>query len=199
MSEIKTTENKIVTFLQSPPGMTSIVICIAIFLVIYLLFSSQTTRSTQHIAIPTPIPGIAQSHEYPTTNPALITASLSFVKHSSSIIVLLDTGQTTASGVQLMLSYDPKRFTNIAITPGDFFDNPTILQNSIDTTKGIITYAISVKPGDQQKKGQGSIANIYYTLATGNLTTFSFLPQTKVTSEGINASVLKQTTSISLP
>ena len=136
---------------------------------------------------------------YPTTNPALITSSLTFVKQPSSVDINLNTGSTAVSAIQIVISYDPTMLTNVVIHPGTFFTNPTVLQNTIDTTKGIISYTIAIPMDATQKTGNGTVATISYQLTSGAKTTMTFRPETKITSEGINDSVLKTALPISLP
>ncbi len=191
-------KNRLETVVKLPLSLVVIVACIILLLasIVLLTLQAKHQASMYQTAIPTSIP---QSTF--TTNPALATSVLSFNKNDSSVDVYLDTGKTPVSGVQFALSYNPQVLINVQVTPGTFFDTPVVLQNSVDDTKGIIYYTMALKPGDQPKKGQGIIATISYTVAqeAQQSTTLRFLPQTKITSEGINSSILKKTTTITLP
>lgn len=137
---------------------------------------------------------------YPTTNPSLISSSLSFAKNSGSVDVHLDSGADAVSGVQLVIAYNPKALTNVQINPGTFFEYYTVLRNIVDTDNGIMYLTLAVDTSSQaQKKGSGTIATISYQSVPGVSTALTFLPQTKITSEGINTSVLKKTASVTLP
>lgn len=200
-------ENKLQAFLTSPKGLTLIVVCVAVLLAVYLLLSTTTknTRQTAKSPTETPAQGEERSQStsaYPTTNPKLVTTNLYFLKNpdTSTVYVNVNTGKQPISGLQLVLAYNASLISNISITPGDFLDNPTVLQNSIDTKSGTIYYTLSITPNSAQIYGEGTVAIIHYSgIPTGVSTTLSVLPQTKVTSQGVNDSVLSKTDSITIP
>lgn len=136
---------------------------------------------------------------YPTTDPTLIASSLSFSKYDSAVDVNIDTGVDYISGVQLKIQYDPNVLSNVKVAPGTFFPNGTVLQNDIDTTNGILSYAFVINPGMKGIKGRGQVVTISYTAAPQTATDMVFLPDTKVTSFGINSSVLSTVTNVTVP
>ena len=145
---------------------------------------------------PTPT---TETTAYPTTDPALIASSLSFNRYDSAVDVTIDTGIDSVSGVQLKIAYDPKVLTNVKVVPGSFFPNGTVLQNDVDITKGIISYAFAINPGMQGQKGKGQVVTITYTAVPQTATDMVFLSDTKVTSQGVNTSVLNKTATVTVP
>ncbi len=104
------------------------------------------------------------------------------------------TGTNKVTAVQLEMQYDPEVLTNVAVVPGVFFKNPTILLNQIDQKTGRISYAFGINPTDQGVMGNGVIATLSFTAKTQApmQTHIMFLPKTLVTAENTNESVLKQ-------
>ena len=190
--------NKIISFLQSPTGLLVTTIFIVAILFLYFLFTPYTSQKQTEVTNTTNATE-TKPFMYPTTNPLLITSMLSFTKEDASVAVILTTGNQAISGVQLAIAFDPKILTQVHITPGNFLPNPVILENSVDTTKGIIHYTAALSPRNkQQKQGGGIVAVIYYKQPS-TPTLLSFLPETKVTSLGVNTSVLKTALPIQLP
>lgn len=199
-------ENKLQVFLTSPKGLTIMVVCVAVLLAVYLLLSTTTKnvgQTAQNITT-TPAQGgeaNKSTSAYPTTNPKLVTADLYFLKNPTANTVYINVKtKQPISGLQLVLAYNPSLLSNISITPGDFFDHPIILQNSADAAKGTIYYTLSINPKSAQIFGEGTVAILHYSgIPTGVSTTLSVLPQTKITSQGVNDSVLSKTSSITIP
>lgn len=107
--------------------------------------------------------------------------------------VIINTGQSVVTSVQLELSYDPTVLTKVDIKPGSFFINPKVELKNIDETNGRITFALS-SLDSQGALGQGILAKISFkTLKTNVSTTIDFLPKTKVSAQGFSESVLKST------
>ncbi|HSW96624.1 MAG TPA: hypothetical protein VLF89_02230 [Candidatus Saccharimonadales bacterium] len=199
-------ENKLQIFLTSPKGLTIMVVCVAVLLAIYMLVSTSTKNIEQTAVNPTTSPaapgGSKSTAAYPTTNPELITTDIYFLKNTdaNTVYVNVNTKKLPISGIQLALAYNPSLLPTISIAPGGFFDNPTVLQNSIDTRNGVIYYTLSINPNSAQIYGEGTVAIIHYNgIPTGVSTTLSVLPQTKVTAKGINDSVLSKVSSITIP
>ena len=201
------TNSKLQEFLTSPKGLTIMVVCVAVLLAVYLLLSTSSRVGTQTAGKTTITPSVRiTNNQSSSTNikidPKLITSDIYLLKNpdGKTIYVNLNTGKDSISGVQLAISYNPNLISTISITPGDFFDNPTILQNAVDTNNGIIYYSLSIPPSSGQIYGEGTVAVIHYSgIPAGVGTTISILPQTKVTTKGVNGSVLKQAKSISIP
>lgn len=127
-------------------------------------------------------------------------AQYSLSSTSGSIDILIDSGANNASAVQLEISYDPAMLKNVAITAGPFFANPLELLKKINQTTGRISYAFGAALSDKGKTGKGTVATISFTstLPKGQNTTITLLPQTIVTAEKEENSVLKETASATI-
>lgn len=145
----------------------------------------QQTQRSQSFS-PTPFPG---------------TAVLSFQKQSAtSTAIFVDTRNKPVSAVQLAISFDPSILGNVSIKPGNFFNQALVLINKIDYTTGTIFYAAVVPPNAVPQQGKGVVAWLTYEFAQGSInpTSLQFLPNTKITARGIDNSVLKEASSISI-
>lgn len=123
------------------------------------------------------------------------------VGYQRTVDIVVNTMGDNTTAAQAEIAYDPKVVRNIVVTQGGFYDNPIVLFNTVDQKNGRISYAIGIKPQGQPKKGTGTIATITYTVAPGasGSTTFTLLPKTKVTAEGVPQSVLKTANSVTVP
>lgn len=150
---------------------------------------SATPSAQQNSQAPIPLATTAQT--ILTFSPSNYTLSSS----TGSIDILIDTGANNASAVQLEISYDPKVLKNVAITAGGFFQQPIELLKKIDEASGRISYAFGAALSDKGKTGKGTVATISFisTLPKGQNTTIALLPQTIVTAEKEENSVLKET------
>jgi len=199
--------NKLQEFLTSPKGLTIMVVCVAVLLAVYLLLSTSSKLHTQNGVTETLSPSpnnsnASSSSNSPKIDPKLITADIYLLKNpdGKTIYVNVNTQKQAVSGIQLALSYNPSLIPTISVTPGDFFDNPTVLQNAVDSNNGVIYYTLSIPPTSAQIYGEGTVAIIHYSgIPAGVGTTISLLPQTKITAKGVNGSVLKEAKSISIP
>lgn len=128
-------------------------------------------------------------------NPEIATSSSATILNYS-LPIDIQTFRNKVTAVQLELQYDPKMLTSVTVTPGSFFANPDILLNQIDTKTGRISYAFGAGLKNQGVIGKGTVANITFSAKAGIVEEIAiiFLPKTLVTAEGINESVLKQTT-----
>lgn len=151
----------------------------------------------------TPAAPIIQESVVQTTlsfgTPEIATSSSVFILNYS-LPINISTGKNKATAVQLELQYDPALLANVAVVPGPFFANPSILLNEIDTKTGRISYAFGVGLSDPAVIGKGIVASITFSvkaksnLAAPEKTAIIFLPKTLVTAEGIVQSVLKTST-----
>ncbi len=198
------------TTLNPPPAppkskkILMITIAIIVFIVLLFLISSLFGNKTKTASI-APLPTVVQSNQttiqptvIPTVAPKEASISLSpnplnlAGTKQGSIDVVLDTATQHATAAQIQVSYDPKTITVTDIKPGTFFDNPTVLIKKINQTAGTISYAIGIGPTGQQKQGSGTIAIINFTVVpSGTTTKIDFLPQTIVTQQGTDTSILK--------
>lgn len=111
--------------------------------------------------------------------------------------ISIDTGDNTVSAVQLKLQYDPRVLSQVTIEPGQFFDNPSVLQSLLDQSRGIVLFVLgSLKP----KQGSGQIVILKATIAPGAAgeTTISFAPETEAAAINELGNVLKQAEAITL-
>lgn len=175
------------TYLTQPQRLTIVVAVVALFLAGYVLYTitkQASPRSNQQ-----------------SSNEVKPNTTLSMLKNPNDkkIYIHITSGRQPISGVQLALKYDSTAINNVSITPGDFFDNPTILENAIDRQNGIIYYTLSMPTTSAEIFGEGTVAIMQYDEITKNPTKLLFLPQTKITAKGINTSLLKEATPIELP
>ena len=109
--------------------------------------------------------------------------------------VNIDSDSNEVTGAQLEFSYDPKILGKVDIKPGSFLSNPVVILKKIDATSGRITYMLGNQLGNPGVKGQGTVAVISFSKTGDNETFIDFLPQTIVTAQGTDQSVLKETVS----
>ena len=127
-----------------------------------------------------------------SNNPTVITSSTSALL-SYGIDVIMKTYINNVTAVQLELSYDPNVLTNVDIKSGSFLKNPVVLVKKIDALKGRISYALGIPPGGNATVGSGTVAVITFMSKglPGQTTTINILPNSLVTAQGVDKSVLK--------
>jgi hypothetical protein len=113
----------------------------------------------------------------------------------SEVDVNINSGDNKATGAQIEIQYDPKALTNVDIKPGTFFENPEVPYKKIDAKTGRITLMVGNRVGQDGKEGEGPIAVLSFTKTTPDETTINLLPESLVTAEGYQSSVLKETAS----
>lgn len=116
--------------------------------------------------------------------------------------VMLTTNADTVNAVQLELGFDPATIKVDDINPGPFIPNSVQLTKDVNNTTGRVSFAIGVGPNDKGINGTGIVATIsleFLPSATSSSTTLSFLPKTLVAGAGVNPSVLKSSTDITIP
>ncbi len=168
------------------------VLAIVTAILIYIAVSPKKTPPppAQTMVTPTPV-SIATAHL--TMNPLSVNATPS----ATSVDVVLESGASKITAVQLEISYDPKLLTNVDITPistaTSLLPGSVVLLKTIDTTKGLISLAIAVPPTAKAISGTGPVATIKFRSNSSiqATTSLAFLPKTLVTAEGVSASVLK--------
>ncbi len=130
------------------------------------------------------------------TTLAFSPSSYTLSSSSGSLDLIIDTNQNNVTAAQLEILYDPKVISNVAIIPGSFFESPIDLLKKIDPQTGKISYAFGAGLAAKPSQGKGTLATITFTtsLQKGQTATVTILPETIVTAEGEEASVLKQTT-----
>lgn len=143
--------------------------------------------------IPTPTPAAKTILSF-SPNPLIIAS------RSGSLNLAIDTETNNVTAMQIELLYDPKALTNVAISPGTFFDDPITLIKNTDSKNGKITYVLAMSPASKAQSGKGVVATLSFTtiVASGEKTQISFSPKTLVTAEKIPTSVLKATDSATI-
>lgn len=148
------------------------------------------------------IPGISKNEE--EVNFAHTSLSISEEVRQSAAAgkyetdINIDTTDNKVTGVQLEVSFDPLVLRNVDIVSGDFLTDPVVIQKTIDQANGTITYVLGAPLGGSGMQGKGVVAVISFTKAGNAETTIGFLPQTLVTAEGQDESVLKETAGASI-
>ncbi len=177
-------------------GTVILIICLALVtsFFVYIAIKPKSTQTPQQIVkIPTPTP-YAQS--------VLSLDQETSTSAAKIIDVNIDTAANAVTAVQLEIAFDPKAINKITLEKGTFFSNPIELLNNVNYNDGRITYALGLTPKQNGIKGTGTVAKILYTTnsnATSSATTFSILPKSLVTSEGVVFSTLKSTADLTVP
>lgn len=99
------------------------------------------------------------------------------------------------TGVQLVLSYDPKKLGNVNIVPGSFIPDAIILRKDIDPIKGIISLTLTTPRGTKGIENTGILAVISFSKIGSGTASVNFLPDTLVTDQRYDRSVLDETDS----
>jgi len=181
------------------PKRTLALIVGLILLTIILLFAATRIDQTPQQK-PSPQPSVSPQPTLTPTPPAYTTLEISPnpvtlpSNGKGSVQVLIDTNQNVVNGVQLEVSYDPKAITNVIMTEGTFFQNPQVIWSTVDSKNGRISQAQVLQPSQSGIKGKGVVATITFSKVPGTLmsqTQLQFLPKTKTSQSGIDASVLK--------
>jgi hypothetical protein len=183
------------------------IIVVALFIPLLVLSLKQDQSSLQTQTAPTNAQpdtvntGTGQSSQAsgPTVAPGTAVLYLQRRTPTSSAVVV-DTHNKPVSAVQLAISFDPSILGNISIKPGNFFGQALVLINKIDYSTGTIFYAAVVPPTATPQQGQGVVALLSYNFAPGSInpTNLQFLPNTKITARGIDNSILKEASGISI-
>lgn len=167
------------------------VLLIVIFIGLALLSQKPQT------SLPEPTPTATQPS--PTPNVAFTTLSIdpntisvpnSQAAKTTNANVVINTNQNNITAVEFEIQYDPKVLSNVKVTPGTFFPNPLVLRNTIDTTKGIIHYAIAIQVTGTPQNGTGTVATISFrtTPNTQQQSQLTFTDNTIVAGqEGVNS------------
>lgn len=185
-------EENINTIKKTGLNKTWILVAGLVILTAILLIVSLTSKN---------FPPLSSSPKNAKTDFAHTSLAISEDIRSSSVSgkyeadVTIDTDKDKVNGVQIELSYNPKTLTNVDIKPGSFFTDPTVLIKTIDTKNGVIRYALAIKPNEEMLKGMGTVATISFSKVGISETTLNFLPQSQVSTRGLNQSVLKKTIS----
>lgn len=153
----------------------------------YLQKTSPIIPTPTILPTPTPI-----AHSILTLSPN----TLSISSNSGSVDVNIDTTIDKVTGVEVNLSFDPKVISNVKLTPSTFFEKTMVLRNEVSQKDGTLSYIIVIPLTEKGKIGQGTVATISFNnnLLAGQQTNLTFLPKTEITAQGIDGSVLKEST-----
>jgi hypothetical protein len=181
-----------------------IVLAIVTFGLVFLGLRSSPNESNQTQTNPTEQPTIKTARLYFEPNQTSISA---LARTSSEIPVLIDSGGSEVSGVQVELQYNPALLTNVefvAASAAAFFDYPntaTILTNTVDSVSGRVSYVVSIAPNTDPLKGTGEIGVLKFQAsptAQSTQTSIVFSPDSAVTSLTASESILKEATPLQL-
>lgn len=125
---------------------------------------------------------------------------------TATVDVMVDSGPSEISGVQVEAEFDPSVISSVTLTPAadqsSFFGpGAVILLNEIKTTTGRVSYATAIDAGQAAKRGVGKIAGLTIQKAPGaqgTSTTINLLDSTAVTVLGESESVLKNATPLTI-
>ncbi|HEX7042056.1 MAG TPA: cohesin domain-containing protein [Patescibacteria group bacterium] len=185
------------------PNKTTILIII-LFLItcglLYLAITNTPVQKKETATNPTPTPISVNAKTTLTLTTASATESSRTADYTVAVVV--DT-TNKVNGVQLELSYDSQKITNVTLHPGTFFKEPNVLLNSVDANNGRISYALAEQVDLTGKTGKGTIATISFNLShatkPNDTAKISFLPKTAVSADKILESVLESTQDITIP
>lgn len=161
---------------------------------LYLALQPTQQQKTQTAVQPTPTPAASTTFSF-VPNPLILSSS------SGSVDIMVNTESNKLTAAQFEIQYDPAMVTTVDITPGTFFVNPVVLYKNIDVANGKISYAFGIQPTGDEKQGTGTLATITFKSlmnTTGQDTTFTFLPKTQASQQGILTSVLKNAENLTI-
>lgn len=180
---------------------TTILVAALFLITCGLLYVAIVTTPSQKKAgvSPTPTPISVNAK----TTLSLTTATASESSHAAgyTVAVVVDT-TNKVNAVQIELSFDPQKISNVTLTPGTFFQQPTTLLKTIDMTNGRISYALAEQLDLPGKSGHGTVALLSFNMTPSTkpaTTSIKLLPKSAVTADKILESVLKKTSDITIP
>lgn len=189
------------------PRKTTILIVVLAIVTAVLLFLAVTQGSKQitNNQNATPTPHVVAKTAKVFFNPQNVDLAGSSAT-PESVDIMVDTGNSEATGVQAEMQFDPTALTNVKLVPssdaaGFFGAGANVLFNDVNPTTGRISYAIAIGPSQSSRKGVGKIATLTFQKsfnATGSATKINFLDKTLVTVLGENESVLKETSPLNI-
>lgn len=188
------------------PRKTTILIVILALVTAGLLFMALRSSSPLEMNT-TPSTGQATRNVEKTAKLFFAPSTVSASSGSASTVdVMLDSGGADITGVQLVLSFDPKAVTSFTITAPQgentyFGTNPVILLNNVDLSSGKAEFSIATSLTTGPKTGNGKVATVNFVLNRNSILSSSvvaFLNTTTVVKHGESESVLKETTPLTI-
>jgi hypothetical protein len=180
-----------------PPKKTIALIVVLVLVTIGLVYLAvSTTPQTQTSTTTKPVINYMQTDFKLSSTPVLDDSTATTGTPVYSLGVDMTTGQNKVTAVQFELQYDPKALTNVNVVAGEKGKDWAELIKKVDTTNGIVSYALGINPGQKGVNGPGQIARITFskTYSFTGQTRITFLPKTMATAEGYDKSVLKTST-----
>lgn len=187
------------------PRKTTILIIILALVTVGLLFMALRTSSPLTTTTPSP-KGNASTVEK-TAKLFFAPSSISTSSTSANTVdVMLDSGESDITGVELVMSFDPKTVSSFTITApiGEntyFGVSPTVLLNNVDLKNGRAEFSIATTLATGPKSGNGKVATIKFGVnrnSTLSSTEVEFLNNTNVVKHGESESVLKEATPLTI-
>ncbi len=138
------------------------------------------------------LPSITTKEKAPTTSALSIlslnpTTQTVVPGQSAYVDIFISNENVSPDTIQLEIGYDPYTVIPIAVTPGGYFMEQTVLLNTINPRNSRITFAITCtnKPSPCGSDPTKSIARISFSISPSALkreTAITILPKTLVTS-----------------
>lgn len=175
---------------KKPLIIVSVILCAVVAIGIWLVRQNKSepdnAQETNQSETPSPED---QKQTTLEVNAAAATISSDLV----TVPISIDTGKNTVSAVELHISVEPSAVAGLKVTPGSFFDSPTVLEDKAGDSPGTYIFTIgSLTP----RQGSGVIALVSWTKAagaTGNVTV-QLDEYTQVAAIGELGTVLKSMT-----
>jgi hypothetical protein len=183
-----------------PKKTTLLLIFLGVVTLMLLFLALVSTR--------TPGPSTKLPEEKPVEKTAKVyfnPQSINLTATEGAVEIMVDTGGSDITGVQAELQYDPKSLANVKLLPkvdddGFFGSRAVVLFNEVIPATGRISYVIAINTGEATRKGAGKIATLTFSKAQTATTStqINFLDKTLVTKLGVEESVLKESTPLSI-
>lgn len=182
------------------PKRTLILIGVLIVITIGLLIlalsaqkGKQTIPTTQQSTGSSPSPVI------PHTVLSFSPNTVSMSSQSATLAVAIDTGGDKVTAIQLELQYDPAAISVVDIAPSGFIPNPLVLLKNIDAQQGRVSYVLGLPGSEEPKTASGTVATVTIrALKAQQQTQIKILPKSLVTATGVQTSVLKSTSDVTI-
>lgn len=186
-----------------PRKTTILIVILAIItgVLIFIAVKSDTLKDT--LTKPAAItPSPVSTQPYATLSFSTASLDISALSGTQTVDIIINSNNMPVAGAQVELTYDPKIFTNVKLTPSPlpfFGKDSMVLINSVDSAQGRISYAAGISVDGQEKIGQGTLVRLSFTankFAGVSQSTISFLSKSAITTLQSHGSVLKETTPI---
>lgn len=173
--------------LKKPSHSTRNIALISIFIVALAYFTISSIPKQAPAPIGINEVGVASAATVSLSFPATITSELGA---ETSADIMIDSGGSELTAVQVELSYDPSGLSPIRVVQGDFLTNK-LGQPKIQNGKITFTYTVAL--GEKGKSGSGKLATIIFKSLKDN-TQITFDKGTMVAAHGKSSNVLASAT-----